>query len=82
MVTTSDAASQFFIVVEKEILVESCDMKTALLDLVATYFAFNIAYPKPLYPPLVFVQHYIFNICDVQVEPNCVGILLTGLNKV
>ena len=61
---------------------ESCDMATALVDVMAAYFVFNIAFPKSLYTLLVFIQHYIFNIKDDQPEPNAIAVLLTGLEQV
>ncbi len=57
-------------------------MEAAIQDLMTTYFVFNIVYPRPLNPVLIFMQHHILKIIDKQPEPNCVSILLTGLNKV
>ncbi len=69
VVATSDTAKQIF---EREILI---DMAKALVDLISVYFTFDIAYPKPLYPVFLFLQH---NYCvrhkllDDQPQPNCV----------
>ena len=82
VVITSDAARQIMIVVEKEILVECHDMATALLDLISAYFSFDIAYPKPLYPVFLFIQHFMFGVVDEQPRPNAVSILYSTLNNV
>ena len=57
----SDAdGMQLFLVVEKQLLVTfSPDFKTAILTLVAAYFSFDMAYPKPPYSTLLFIQHYM-----------------------
>ena len=51
--SSSDNAMQIFVVVE------SWDMATTLLDIMAAYFVFYIALRC-----MVFIQHYIFNIKD------------------
>ena len=53
------------VVAECEIFTESLSVYNAILDLISVYyFAFNIAYPKPLYPLFLFVQHYVLLIKD------------------
>ena len=42
------AEEQFFIAVEKHVLLESRCINTALLDM-SVYFTFDIAYSKPLH---------------------------------
>ena len=37
-------------------------MTAALQDLMSIYFSFNIAYPRPVYPVLLFLQHHVFGI--------------------
>ncbi len=81
VVATSDTATQIFITAEKEILIESVDMAKALVDLISVYFTFDIAYPKPLYPVFIFLQHIVFGILDDQPQPNCVAILHTAMDK-
>ena len=73
---SSDDAMQILVVVE------SCDMATALLDIMTVYFVFNTDLPKSLYTLLIFIQHYIFNIKDEQHEPNAIAVRLTGLEQV
>ncbi len=45
VVANSDRVSQFFLVVEKEILIECENMEAATEDLMTTYFVFNIGFP-------------------------------------
>ena len=76
------AKEQFFIAVEKHILLESRCINTALLDMMSVYFTFDIAYPKlkPLYSLFLFIQHFVLNIRDSQPVPN-VTVLVTALSK-
>ena len=75
------AEEQCFIAVEKQVMVESRCINTALLDMMSVYFAFDIAYPRPLYSLLVFIQHYVLGIRDSQPVPNNVTVLVTALSK-
>ncbi len=81
VVATSDTAKQIFVTAERDILIESVDMAKALVDLISVYFTFDIAYPKPLYPVFLFLQHIVFGILDDQPQPNCVTILHTAMDK-
>ncbi len=51
--------AQLYVVAERVVLHECLSVLHGLLSLMATYFTFNIAYPKALYAPLVFLQHFI-----------------------
>ena len=57
---------QFYIAVEKQILLESDSTKDSIIDLISVYFTFDIAYPKLLYPVCLFLQHYVLVIVDKQ----------------
>ena len=78
----ADVGNQFFVVIEKNFLSESGKFSTALLDLFAAYFVYDIAYPQPLYACLIFIQHYIFGMDDKQNVPNNAKILYSSLAKV
>ncbi len=63
-------------------LIESVDMAKALVDLfLFILLSIIIAYPKPLYPVFLFLQHIVFGILDDQPQPNCVTILHTAMDK-
>ena len=81
IIVSSDVSYQFFVVIEKHILPESGSITTAILDLYASYFTFDIVYPKPLYALLLFIQHYVLCIKDQQPVPNNVHILYSSLTK-
>ena len=65
-----DESAQYYIVVEKKVLLESANIQESILDLISTYFCFDIAYPRQLYPVFLFIQHIILNIMDKQKVPN------------
>ena len=81
VVLTSDESKQFFVVAEKEILTESTSLKRALVDVIAAFFTFDMAYPKQLYPVLLFIQHHILDIKDDQQVPNIVRIVFSALDR-
>ena len=60
---------------------ESSTFAIALVDMIATYFTFNMSYPDPLYALLLFVQHHILNIKDEQSVPNVVNIVYSAMFK-
>lgn len=72
---------QVFVCCEKEILMESKSIKDSLLDLIATYFVFDIAYPKFISAILLFFQHFVINLCDQQPIPSTVSKLAGNLQK-
>ena len=52
--------AQFFIACEQSILFESKGLRDAFVDLIATYYVFNIAYPKSVCGVMLFFQHFVF----------------------
>ena len=58
--------------VEQQPTTEASTFGSALLDLYCSYFVYDIAYPKPFYSLLVFVQHYILDLKDEQPDPPAV----------
>ena len=79
---TSEEGQQFFVVVKRALLAESGNITTAAVNLVASYFAFDIVYPQPLYAILIFIQHFVLGVVDKQKVPNSATILLSSLTKV
>ena len=74
-------SSQIFVCCERQIYLESKSMRDALLDMMSTYFVFNIAYPKSLHGILIFLQHHVFNLPDQQTVPSVVKTLHRNLLK-
>ncbi len=74
-------STQYFIAVEKKVLLESASIEGSVLDLIGTYFSFDIVYPRQLYPLLLFIQYTILKIFDQQKVPTNVTILCTALDR-
>ena len=76
-----ESSFQIFICAEQEVLIESKTLQDSLIDLIATYFVFDISYPKSLAAIYLFFQHYIFNLKDKQNVPNATALLVRNLQK-
>ena len=79
--TTDEDTKQYFVVVEELVMIESDSFSQVLQDLISTYFTFDIAYPKQLYPVyvLLFLQHHVCTIQDQQPIPNVVKIVYSAM---
>ena len=77
-----DATTQCFICVEQSIFVEVKSLTDAIIDLLATYYAFNISYPKSTSPLLIFFQHFVFGLHDQQAIPTATVKLVGNLEKI
>lgn len=75
IVMLTSEGQQYFIVIEKALIAESSSLTTAIVDLVASYFVFDIIYPQPLYAVLIFIQHFVLQIIDKQKVPQSVNVL-------
>ena len=73
-----DEQSQVFICVEGSLLLES---KSSMIDLIATYYTFDLSYPKCVDSVLIFFQHFIFGLKDQQRLPNATSKLIANLQK-
>ena len=58
-----------FLMVENNYIgpIEKC--REAVVTLFASYYMFNIEYPKMLWIPMKFIQHVILNIHEEKVPP-------------
>ena len=79
IVADSDEATEYHIYVEMECVVSSPTLADALIDLICTYFIFNIEYPKPMYPALVFLQHFVMGLTDGQKVPTSLRAFCSSL---
>ena len=70
----------FFLIAERCIL-DEVEASSVFVGLIATYFTFNMAYPKAVYPVLLFVQHFLLCINDKQAVPISLTKLLSWLDK-
>lgn len=72
---------QVFVCTEQEVLLESKSLQDSLIDLISTYFVFDISYPKSLAAVFLFFQHYVFNLKDKQTIPNATSVLVRNLKN-
>lgn len=80
--TAGTENAQYFIACEQMILCESKSNQDSIIDLIATYYTFNICYPKAISGILLFFQHYVFDLKDAQPLPSCTLKLVNCLNKI
>ena len=73
-----DENAQFYVCAEQH---ESSTMRDAVLDLVVSYFVFDISYPKSLSAILIFIQHQIFGMGDSQSIPMAAAKLMGNIKK-
>ena len=74
-------SSQVFICCEGQVYIESKSVKDALLDLISTYFVFDIVYPKTLRNILLFLQHFVYDLPDQQHISSTLSTLVGNLQK-
>ena len=55
-----DENAQFFVCCEHIVIAECKTVKDAVIDLIAAYYVFDIAYPKCSNAMLLFIQHFVF----------------------
>ena len=79
VICTSSEATSYHVMVEQQPTTEASTFGSALLDLYSSYFVYDIAYPKPFYSLLVFIQHYILGLNDEQADPPAVIEITTSL---
>ena len=77
-----DSTIQYFVCVEQTIYLEVKTLTDAITDLVATYYVFNISYPKSTKPILIFFQHFVFGLTDNQSVPPATVKLVGSLQKI
>ena len=75
-----DSCVQFFLVAEV-IVSETDGFLDARFDLICAYFTYNIVYPKPLYPVLLFIQRFVMDMKDSQTVPPSLMRALSALQK-
>ena len=82
-VVRSDAAVEYFVVVERLILVRNCaSFLDAVHDMMSAYFAFDIEYPQGLYALYIFLQHFVYSVKDRQRVPPAATRICSALHKI
>ncbi len=74
-------SAQYFVACEQNLLCESKSVLDSIVDLIATYYVFDIAYPKAIAPVIMFIQSYVFGLKDSQVVPTSTAKLVANLSK-
>lgn len=73
--------TQYFVCGEKNVICESKSYLDATLDLICTYYVFDIVYPKALSGVLLFFQQSVFELKDDQTPPPCLIKLLKNITS-
>ncbi len=84
MVQTGTAGTentQYFVACEQAILCEAKSIQDAVIDLIAAYYVFDIAYPSGISGILLFFQHNVLGMKDSQPLPSCTLRLVNSLSK-
>ena len=71
---------QAHLIVERRVL-EEVEASSVFTALIGAYFAFNMSYPKPIYPILIFVQHFFISVKDKQQIPISLTKFMSSLDK-
>jgi len=79
--TGTPSSAQLFLVAERCVLGAPNNAVSAVVGLIATYFVFNMIYPKQLYPVLIFLQHFVLSIKDKQPIPNILKRVMSSLDR-
>ena len=81
LLSVGEGSLQFFVVAEKQIFCESSSLIDAIKDVFATYFVFDIQYPKATNPVLIFLQRFLLDIKDLQPIPATVTRLISMMDN-
>ena len=81
VIGTAMENTQYFICGENIAICESKSYLDAIIDLICTYYVFDIAYPKSLSGIFLFLQQSVFNIKDDQVPPACLLRVLQNITS-
>ena len=72
---------RFYVCCEQSVLTESKNVRDAIIDLMATYYVFDMAYPKTISAVMLFFQHSVFKLLDNQALPGTTSKLVSNLSK-
>ena len=69
MVINCTATIKYCVPIEQVTTLHMDKLSETLAYLIASYFIFNIAYPRRFYPFLLFLQHAVMELKDSQPVP-------------
>ena len=73
--------STMHVIVEQEPMCELTCFSSALIHLVASYFLYNIEYPKVFRSLPLMIQHHVLGLPDKQRDPTSVVEVVTSLQR-
>ena len=73
--------AQFYVAAENMICIESKSVQDAMIDLIATYYTYDMEYPKPIAAQMMFLQRYVFDLQDNEPVPLSASKLWSNLQK-
>lgn len=71
--------AQYFVCVEKALITESKSFLDCVIDLICTYYVYDMEYPKAIHNIFYFIQHVIFEIKDSKKLPISLTTLLQNI---
>ncbi len=71
----------YHVIVEQEPMCELSTFNGAIINLIASYYIYDIAYPKALNSLLLMIQHHILVLKDSQHDPPPVLEIVTSLKR-
>ena len=77
-----EETSQYFISAENAITTESKTFRDALVDVISTYYVFDITYPKSVCGLFLFFQQSVFGVKDSQHHPSCLSKLVQNIQAI
>ena len=72
LVLEGDEHFNYMLICENEVFLRIRDLTDGLFYIIAMYYIFDMAYPKPLHPVYMFLQHHVFSLLDKAHVPDIV----------
>ena len=79
LLKVQDQENQYFVVIEREIAMETTGCLDAMINMICSYYVFDINYPTQLYPILLFVQQPLCVCVCVCVCPPLSPLITSGM---
>ncbi len=79
--TSGSEAAQYYVAAECAIITESISLRDATIDLISSYYVFDVEYPKVFMPLYIFFQHFVFGLKDGQKVPPSALKLASNIGK-
>ena len=77
-----DDNAEYFVCCEQSILIESKSFLDVIIDMMSSYYVFDISYPQHLFAVFLFFQHFVFKIKESQPHPPALSKLIKNVKAV